>query len=238
MNKNKIQQIEIDETHIRLITDLENHNLDNYIIKIRKQLKDYIYENPEFLTKLTPYPNKLKTKYKIIELMDNSSKIANVGPMAAVAGTISELCLNHLILKGSKLSSVENGGDIAIINNKKMVCGIYTHTIKDIGFELKPRKKPLGICTSSSKIGHSISFGNSESVTILTNQASIADGLATSIANDVKGETTEDAINNGLESAEKYKEFYNGAIITVGDLVGTIGKLPKIVSTEPFDIDY
>lgn len=235
MNK---EVIEIDETHIRLITDLENHNLNDFILKIRRQLKDYIYENPDFLTKLTPFDKNLNTKYKIIQLMDKSSKIANVGPMAAVAGTISELCLNHLILKGSKLSSVENGGDIAIINNKKMVCGIYTHTIKDIGFRLKPRNKPLGICTSSGKIGHSISFGNSESVTIIAEEASIADGLATSIANEVKGETVEDAMNNGLESAEKYSEFYQGALITLGDLVGTIGKLPKIVSTEPFDIDY
>ncbi|MGN1185721.1 MAG: UPF0280 family protein, partial [Methanobrevibacter wolinii] len=77
MNK---EVIEIDETHIRLITDLENHNLNDFILKIRRQLKDYIYENPNFLTKLTPFDKNLNTKYKIIQLMDKSSKIANVGP--------------------------------------------------------------------------------------------------------------------------------------------------------------
>lgn len=232
------EKITVNQTHIRLLTDLTNHDLKSHIIEIRSDLNNFIYGNPEFLVKLTPYTDEIETNSKVIRLMDNASRIANVGPMATVAGTISELSLDYLILKGSKFSSVENGGDIALINNKKMVCGIYTHTFRDIGFKLKPRNKPLGICTSSSKIGHSISFGNSESVTVLANQASVADGLATSIANDVKGETFEDMINSGLETAERYKEFYYGALITVGDLVATIGRLPKLVSTESFDIDY
>ena len=45
-------------------------------------------------------------------------------------------------------------------------------------------------------------------------------------------------MTNGLESAEDYKDYYDGVLITIGQLVGTIGKLPKIVTTEPFDIDY
>lgn len=237
MYKNKIKHIDIEETHIRLISDILYPNLEEYIKKIRFDLKKYIYEDPEFLSSLEPL-NKRVNASEIVRIMDKSSKIGNVGPMACVAGTISQMCLNQLIMKGSKLSSIENGGDIAIINNKKLVCGIYSNTIKNIGFKLKPRSKPLGICTSSSKIGHSISFGNSESVTIIGAEASICDGLATRIANDVNGESDEESMMNGLESAEKYKEYFDGGLIIVGGLVGTIGKIPEIVTTEDFDIDY
>lgn len=238
MNKKNIQHINIEETHIRLISDILNHNLENYIRTIRKDLKRYIYTNPDFLNRLEPLDEKPEDNSSIINSMHHASKISNVGPMATVAGTISELSLNYLINKGTKLSSVENGGDISIINNKPMVCGIYSNTIKDIGFKLKARNKALGICTSSATVGHSISFGNSESVTVVGPKASICDGLATRIANDVYGESDEEGMTNGLESAEDYKDYYDGVLITIGQLVGTIGKLPKIVTTEPFDIDY
>jgi ApbE superfamily uncharacterized protein (UPF0280 family) len=238
MNKNNVQHIDIEETHIRLISDILNHNLENYILKIRQDLKRYIYTHQDFINRLEPLDNNLKTKSEIVNMMDYASRISNVGPMATVAGTISEMSLNYLIKKDTKLSSVENGGDIAIINNRSMVCGIYSNTIKDIGFKLKPRTKPLGICTSSSTVGHSISFGNSESVTVVGSHASICDGLATRIANDVYGESDEDGMEGGLESAEGYREYFDGVLITIGDLVGTVGRLPKIVSTEPFDIDY
>ena len=238
MYKNKIRYIDIEETHIRYISDILNTNLEDYIKKISNDLKKYIYENPNYLSSLEPIGKNVESEAEIIRLMDKGSVIGNVGPMACVAGTISQMCLNHLIIKGTKLSSLENGGDIAVINNKKLVCGIYSNTIKNIGFKLKPRSKPLGIFTYSAKIGHSISFGNSESVTIIGPEASVCDALATSIANDVTGESDEESMMRGLESAEKYREFFDGGLITIGGLVGTIGKLPEIVTTEDFDIDY
>ena len=157
--------------------------------------------------------------------------------MACVAGTISELSLNYLIENNSKNSIVENGGDIALINNKTALCGIYSNNEilgNEIAFEIRPRKRPLGICTSSGKIGHSISFGLSDSVTVIGDSPSIADGLATRIANDVTGETSEDKVANALETSENFREFFKGMLIICDDNIGTIGKLPKIVETKEF----
>lgn len=139
----------------------------------------------------------------------------------------------------SEYSIVENGGDIAIINSKQAVCGIYSNNPilgNKIGFKLKARKTPLGICTSSGKIGHSISFGQSDSVTVLSKKASIADGLATRIANEVVGQNSEDKVSNALEASENYKELFDGVLIISQDNVGTVGKLPKIVETEEFNV--
>jgi len=81
-----------------------------------------------------------------------------------------------------------------------------------------------------------LSFGTSQSVTVTCKKASIADSLATSIANYVNGDSSEDAVNNALEVAENYKEYLYGVLIIKEDFIGKIGKLPEIISTKPFDI--
>ncbi len=238
----EFQDIDLNQTHIRLTTDLENNNLKNYILKIRDDLEYYIAKNKDFQLSLEPiknYKNYEENLSKIVEKMYKASSYCDVGPMACVAGCISEMSLDYLISKNTKYSIIENGGDIAIINDKKAICGIYSNNPtlgNEIGFKLKARKIPLGICTSSGKIGHSISFGKSDSVTVLSNKASIADGLATKIANEVVGETSEDKVSNALEASENYRDLFKGVLIISQDNVGCVGKLPKIVETNKFEI--
>lgn len=232
-------EIDLDQTHIRLTTDLANHELKRYVFSIRRDLKNYILRNEDFLLSFEP----IKTDEKlplIVKTMIDSANISGVGPMACVAGTISELSLNYLISKGSKYSIVENGGDIALINDERLLCGIYSNNqvlTNNIAFEIRARKKPLGLCTSSGKIGHSISFGESDSVSVIAKSASVADGLATRIANEVRGDTSEDKISNALECCEDFKEFFDGVLIISQNHVGTVGRLPKIVETNSFDVN-
>lgn len=235
----EFQHIDLNQTHIRLTTDLKNSNLKNYILKLRKELEHHIAKNKDFQLSLEPVSPGKENLSEIIKRMYTASSYCNVGPMACVAGCISEMSLDYLISKKSEYSIVENGGDIAIINSKQAVCGIYSNNPilgNKIGFKLKARKTPLGICTSSGKIGHSISFGQSDSVTVLSKKASIADGLATRIANEVVGQNSEDKVSNALEASENYKELFDGVLIISQDNVGTVGKLPKIVETEEFNV--
>ncbi len=231
-------EIDLKQTHIRLRTDLPNHNLNEYIIHIRNELENYLLKDQDFLLALEPIKRDGNLPL-IVKTMVESSNIADVGPMACVAGTISEISLDYLIANDSRYSIIENGGDIAMINDEEVLCGIYSNNEvlgNDIAFKIKSRKRPLGICTSSGKIGHSISFGTSDSVTVISKSASIADGLATRIANEINGESSEDKVSNGLECGEDYKEFFEGALIISDNHVGTIGKLPKIVETKEFDV--
>lgn len=230
-------QIDIEETHIRLTTDLPSHDLKRYVFNLRKDLKDYIFRNVEFSISFEPLKMPDEELSDIIFKMYESSILSDVGPMACVAGSISEMSLDYLMDIGSSYSIVENGGDIAIVNDKKVFCGIYSNNGilgNDIAFEIKKRKKPLGICSSSGKIGHSISFGESDCVTILGKSASLCDGLSTRIANCAYGESSQDRIVNALECGDEYREFFDSALIICGEHVGTIGKLPKIVETKDF----
>lgn len=235
------EKIDIDQTHIRLKSDLDNINLKQYIFRIRHDLKRYISQNPDFLLSIEPLNCSGENLSPIVLKMYNSSAKADVGPMACVAGTISEMSLDYLIDNGSKCSIVENGGDIALINDQEVLCGIYSNNEilgNNIAFKIKARKKPLGICTSSGKIGHSISFGSSDSVSVISKSPSIADGLATRIANEVIGEDSESKVSNALECAENYREFYEGVLIISDENVGTVGRLPKIVESDEFRVKY
>jgi len=232
-------EIDIDETHIRLTTDLHNADLKRFIFSIRRDLKAYILKNQDFLLSIEPIEVDVSDESAIVQKMVESSLLSDVGPMACVAGTISELSLEYLMEKGSSYSIVENGGDIALINDEKVLCGIYSNNEilgNDIAFEIRSGKNPLGICTSSGKIGHSISFGESDSVTVISTSSSISDGLATRIANSVRGKDGEDKLNNALECGDNYKRLFDGVLIISDGYVGTIGRLPRIVETAEFDI--
>ena len=249
------RRIAIEETKINLVSDIDTNNIKNkrenledFIIHQRNLLKKYIKNYPLFAKTLSPYNIKKSEKTsptpKIIDLMIKASKIANVGPTATLAGTISELSLDYLIKNNSNYSIIDNGGDISFLNNyseKEVIFGIYAGNSPlsgKIGFKFKFRKKnqKFGVCSSSASVGYSISYGRSDCVTVIANQASVADGLATSIANNVNGKLDKDAVENGLFAAEEFRKHFIGALIIVGESIGTIGKLPKIIETQNTEI--
>lgn len=227
------EKINIQETQINLLTDLKEHQLSGFILKQRMEIINFSHRNPEFLTSLEPLI--INDGPLIVKLMARAGRKAEVGPMAAVAGTISQLSLSFLLEKGSNYSIIDNGGDIALKTNKNVNTGLYAGKSSlsgTIGFKIKAKETPLGICTSSGTVGHSISFGRSDSVTVFASEASIADALATSIANSAQGLEDHDAIQNCLDCADDFKEHFRGVMVVVGENAGTIGKIPQLVKTE------
>lgn len=236
MNDNKIfkENINIEETKIKLTTDIKNSDLKSFITKKRVILKDFLVKHPKILKSLKPV--QVKNSPHIVKLMSDASELCDVGPMAAIAGSISEISIDYLSKKGSKYSIINNGGDISFINkfkNKKVICGIYAGNSpysNKIAFEFKNYNHPIGICSSSGSVGYSLSYGRSDCVTVISKHGNISDALATAIANEVNGKPNEIAVEKGLNEAEKYKDHFIGALIIVGKSVGTIGKLPKIIN--------
>ncbi|MDD3753343.1 MAG: UPF0280 family protein [Methanobacterium sp.] len=227
------KRILIEETNIMLQSDIEPSGVDSVIMQHRKALKNYIWKHKEFQISLEPL--KVGEAPLIVKMMAEAAKIAEVGPMAAVAGTISELSLNFLLENGAQYVIVDNGGDVALKTNKDVIMGLYAGESSlsgKIGFKIKHQKTPMGICTSSATVGHSISFGKADSVTIFASHASIADALATSIANHATGNGNREIIENCLEKAEEFREYFRGLMVVVGEAAGTLGKIPKLVETE------
>ena len=248
INRITRERIRIGETDIILKTDLLEHELSKFIIIQRLRLKNYINLHPEFFTSLEPvlvdgkgYKSTIVRKTNsqepplIVKLMARAGRKGEVGPMAAVAGTISQLCMGFMVEKGAKYVIVDNGGDLALKTDEDVIVGLYAGESSlsgQLGFKIKNGKTPTGICTSSGTVGHSISFGRSDSVTVFADEASTADALATSIANSAFGETDHDAVQNSIEKAEDFKKLMKGVLVVVGDNAGTLGKIPKLVKTD------
>jgi uncharacterized protein len=227
------RRILIEETNILIKSDVEPLHLASFILKQREELKSYIRMHNEFQTSLEPII--INDGPSIVKMMGKAGTIAGVGPMAAVAGTISQLSLNFLLEKNARYVVVDNGGDVALKTNKDVIMGLYAGQSSlsgRIGFKIKNKRTPLGICTSSGTVGHSISFGQADSVTVFAPESSVADALATSIANHATGEKEEELVENCLGKAEELREFFSGVLVVVGESAGTVGKIPQLVETD------
>lgn len=207
----------------------------------RANLENYAQKNSDFLKSFSPI--KVNSNYKVIELMAEVAFLCDVGPMAAVAGALADLMLEEMKLKKRnkdlnyeecKIALVENGGEIAIDSEDPMKIALYAGQNElnlNIGFLVKKEDCPLGIGTSSATVGHAISLGQSDAVTIFAINAALADAAATKVGNEVKGKDIEKSIKRGLDIADQI-EGVKGAFISRENKVGQIGKLPQLIKIE------
>lgn len=88
-----------------------------------------------------------------------------------------------------------------------------------IGLEISEEDTPLGICTSSGTMGHSLSYGRADAVIVLSASATLADAAATAIGNLI---VQPDDIPNGIELAKSI-EGLRGVVIIQDDKMGLWG---------------
>lgn len=195
------------------------------VAKMRNTLDKYIKIDPVFQTALVPH-NPLKDVPDEVKEMCEASRLAGVGPMAAVAGLFSEK-IGIYLNKHAKDVIVENGGDIWLKSIKKRRVAIYAGNSPfsmQIGLEVEPGDTPLGICTSSGTVGHSLSFGQADAVMILAPSAVLADAVATASANLVQEE-------RDLEKAVDFAlgiSGIKGALAIKGDKMAARGSIKLI----------
>ena len=227
-------RIRIKETIANIMCEESLYNVAVNEIELRRnQLEEYIEKNNDFLFSLIPVEETESMPEIALGMCRASSKV-NVGPMATVAGAISEYSVKSIIANGGTFGIVDNGGDISLVTDREVVIGIYTGPakIKNVGLKIKPENKILGLCTSSGVIGHSLSFGKAHAVTVLSHDTLLADATATALCNECKRK-------DPVLLEEVLKRFFIdgiiGAIVIYDDYFGCIGDIPEICET---DIDY
>jgi ApbE superfamily uncharacterized protein (UPF0280 family) len=163
--------------------------------------------------------------------MEKSSKIADVGPMASVAGVLADFMCKKMVEMGAKIAVVENGGEIMIHSDEDIYIGLYSHTTSikhSIGFIFKGGSPPIGIGTSSGTFGHATSLGKADTVTVFASSAGIADAAATRIANSITRKKHKCFFSDALEIAKSMQSIF-GVFITCGDEVAKIGQIPELI---------
>jgi ApbE superfamily uncharacterized protein (UPF0280 family) len=208
------------ETDLQILTNrVADHNfLKERINHYRSQIEAYIAKDRRFLVSLKPLAVELAAP-KIIQEMAGAAAKANVGPMATVAGAIADFLGRDLVRNRYKEVIIENGGDIFIKSAKMRKIGIYAGKSRlwnKLCLKVKPADTPLGVCTSSGTIGHSLSFGQADSVVILARSATLADAVATATGNLVHAKAD---LQRALDFARSIKGVLGVVIILKNNLI-------------------
>jgi uncharacterized protein len=218
--------IKIAESDLLISSDT---NLSDVALKSlarhRYSLETYIKSHPDFRTSLLPLPED-DLAPPIVRDMLAKSKICGVGPMAGVAGAVSEF-VGYDLLNYTKNIIIENGGDIFIKSQKKLIASVYAGDSPlsyNVNLIVKPEETPLGICTSSATVGPSLSFGKADAVCVISKSATLADSAASAIGNKVKSKND---IKPALDFGIKIKGL-TGIIIIFGKELGVIGEVEFI----------
>jgi len=93
-----------------------------------------------------------------------AAEVAGVGPMAAVAGAVAEYVGRDLLQWGEQVI-VENGGDVFLSSTVERLAAVHAGTSPFSGrvaLAVPAGRTPVGVCTSSATVGHSLSFGRAD----------------------------------------------------------------------------
>lgn len=157
----------------------------------------------------------------IVADMARAAEVFEVGPMACVAGAIAQHVGKDLLERSAEVI-VENGGDLFLAGGGRRRVRVFGGA--DVpAFDVKVEAPPggVGLCTSSARVGPSVSLGKAEAVTVLAPTATLADAAATAFGNTVYG--AED-IAGALAAAERHPEVL-GAVIVAGGSIGAWGAI-------------
>ena len=191
--------------------------LTELVLHLRKEVEFCIESLPEF-SGLRPIdaPSLFP---EIGRKMAVSSKKFGVGPMAGVAGAVSFFMGRFLKEKGIREFFIENGGDVYAVSRTPFTVGIFCGKPEIDGkLALNLKEGEWGICSSSSYIGHSVSFGRASIATVLCDDPVDADCCATLFANSSN-------VDEVKEKYELFKDHIKGVFCLIEGKVFIAGQI-------------
>ena len=219
-------QVVVHETDLWICAESNlTKEVRDLVFMFRDQLKTYIEFHPEFLTSLLPVDDDPYAP-PIVKDMIQSTKIVNVGPMASVAGAIAQQ-VGEALLERSDQVIIENGGDIFLTAKRPLTVSIFagdSPLSETFGLRIPKRQMPLGICSSSATVGHSLSRGITDVVCLLSQSTALADAAATALGNRVMNKSD-------LEHAAHWAEEIGGilgGLVIVKDSMATWGDIELV----------
>ncbi|MBN2655743.1 MAG: UPF0280 family protein [Spirochaetales bacterium] len=234
MNRH-LREFHYKEAHFHILTSAWEPVTES-ILAERHRLEAFISTYPFFASALEPVkiPSTIRLPESVRRMVE-ASFVTGLGPMAAVAGTLAQMAAEISAGQGSPETIVENGGDLFLDCREEVILGLYpgrNSPFSHLALRLLPDFMPLGICTSSGRMGHSLSFGDCDIVTVFSKNASLADAAATLGCNSIRSRDDMEPVLNrlleipGIEGALAIRDRYFGAV----------GSIPELIKTEDPEI--
>ena len=214
------------DTNLRIASD-RFEVLTAAIRRQRALLESYIARYPLFLESMVPIPPRPDAP-EVARRMHRAAFAVGVGPMAAVAGTLAQMAAEAVLAAGGREAVVENGGDTYAVSPAPVSIGLYAGPGRlgtRLALMLEVADMPLAVCSSSSRMGHSHSFGCCDLATVVSADASLADAAATLACNRVKREADLEPTATAIAAIPDVR----GVLLVKNDRVAMAGKLPALV---------
>lgn len=216
-------EVTVGETNLCIAADCDlSRTARDAVVEARSQILAYAQAFPEFLDSLSPIPANGGAAPMVRDMLE-ASRLAQVGPMAAVAGAIAE-AVGRVLLRQSGEVAVENGGDVFVASRRQVKVGIFAGDSPlsgKVALRLEPGLDGMGVCTSSGTVGPSRSFGMADAAILVARPAALADAAATAFGNMLKSEGD---IEPALEAVCGI-EGVRGAVAIVGERLGAKGSI-------------
>ena len=212
------------DLQIHAVTDLSRPARES-VLRHRGYLETYIAARPEFATTLAPWPAE-PFMPGIVGRMAAAGQAAGVGPMAAVAGAIAE-AVGRDLLSSSDEIIVENGGDLFLSAGRPLTVALFageSPLSMKVGLRFAPACGPRAVCTSSGRIGHSLSRGRADAVCAVAADGALADAAATAVGNRID---SAEAIAEAMEFG-RCIDGIEGMVAIFGDRIGMWGALDLV----------
>mgnify|MGYP001477486963 CR=1 FL=1 len=220
------------ETNLRVACE-EFDLVTRTVVEERRKLERYIARHPEFLTALVPVAL-LDDPPEVVRRMAAASHLTGLGPMAAVAGTLAQLGAEAAIAAGCREAIIENGGDIFLHSDRAITIGLYAGDNAIAGklaLRLDPIDLPMALCSSSSNMGHSLSFGQCDLATVAAKDGALADAAVTLVCNLIQSEHD---LTPVLERVGSIPGI-GGILAVKNGKIGLWGHLPQLVRNQDVD---
>jgi hypothetical protein len=190
--------------------------------RARSEVEAAIAARPVFGEALAPLED-AEGDPPLVRGMLAAGRAFGVGPMAAVAGAVAE-AVGRALSRRAATVIVENGGDVFALAPGPVRFALYAGEESPfrgrLGFAVDA-SRGAGVCTSSGRVGPSLSFGRADAVVAIAPDAAFADAAATALANRIHGpDDVERVIGD-----ERRRGRLTGAIAACGERLGAFGDL-------------
>jgi len=215
-------RVSIDETDLHIGTRIPlREEAFLLALEARQQVQAEIQDRPRFLTTLSPL-RLHGTETPLIRSMLNAGILADVGPMAAVAGAIAAYVGQGLRQKSPEVI-VENGGDVYLFGPKERLVAVHagSNPLSGMLAVAVTPESGLGVCTSSGTVGHSLSLGKADAAMVISPDCALADAAATRLGNLVSGS---DRLEQAVETICRIDGVL-GALVIAGDRLAIQGQV-------------
>jgi len=217
-------QVVVEQTDLHIVARRDlSAEVAAFVHDLRAGLKNHILLDPDFALSLVPV-DVPEHAPDLVRRMAHAARLCGVGPMAAVAGAVAQAVADRFRPVSPDIL-VENGGDIFMHSTVGRTVALLARPIEGarLGLCLAADRFPLSVCTSSGRIGHSLSFGQADMVAVLARDGALADAAATALANLLHSASDMD----GMLAAARplISRGVTGVFAQIGEAIGAMGDL-------------